>query len=654
MALRKDDIAALREAVRIDDIVGQYVTLRPAGVGSLKGLCPFHDERTPSFHVRPPVGHWHCFGCGEGGDVISFVQKINHMPFVEAVQWLADKAGMEVRDDGQGGRKGPREEPGRRQRLVEANAVAHQFFMDQMRTSAAETAREFLAERGFDGGAVGQFGLGFAPQGWDAVTKELRSKGFTEAELIASGIVSQGNRGVYDRFRGRLIWPIKDITGTVVGFGARRLFEDDKGPKYLNTPETALYKKSQVLYGLDLARRAISTTRQIVVVEGYTDVMACHLAGIDTAVATCGTAFGDDHVRLVRRLLGDVADAAAGMSFSNSIARGGEVIFTFDGDAAGQKAALKAFDQDQRFTAQTFVAVQPDGLDPCELRQTRGDQALAQLIAGREPLFAFAIRAALDAQDLRTAEGRVAGLRAAAPVVARIRDAALRNEYARDLAGRLGMNEEEVRRTVAHSRPSGEGSQGGRNGPERGRERDGRPDDHRAGASVGGYSQGGGGTYRRSGVDPVVKLEREALEVVLQLPEVAVEYGFDLLEGDTFVVPVHRAIHDVLRARGGAEAALNGTPGAWIETLRDAADEAAGAAISGMAVAPLPAATAEDQRRYAEGVLVALLRLTISRNIAEVRMALSQADPSSPEYSELFAELIELETSRRAIGTEDL
>ena len=204
-----------------------------------------------------------------------------------------------------------------------------------MRGPEAVAGRRFLAERGFDQAAADSFGVGYAPKGWDNLTKHLRGKGFTEAELAVSGLCTQGQRGVYDRFRGRLVWPIRDVTGTTVGFGARRLYEDDQGPKYLNTPDTALYKKSQVLYGLDLAKKNIAAQRQVVVVEGYTDVMAAHLAGIGTAVASCGTAFGEDHVRIVRRLLGDVEDESAGVAFSSRVSRGGEVIFTFDGDEAG-------------------------------------------------------------------------------------------------------------------------------------------------------------------------------------------------------------------------------------------------------------------------------------------------------------------------------
>ena len=287
--IRREDIAAVREACRIEEVVGEHVTLKSAGVGALKGLCPFHDEKTPSFHVRPVVGLWHCFGCGEGGDVISFIQKINHMSFVEAVEMLAQRYSITLHYE-EGGRRVREEEPGKRQRLLDAHNVAEDFYREQLMSHEAKPGRAFLANRGFSQSDSAQFGIGYSPQSWDSLTRLLRSRGFTDAEILAAGLASQGNRGIYDRFRGRLMWPIRDITGATVVFGARRLDDSDtNSPKYLNTPETAIYHKSQVLYGLDLAKREISRRRRIVIVEGYTDVMAAHVAGEVTAVATCGT-----------------------------------------------------------------------------------------------------------------------------------------------------------------------------------------------------------------------------------------------------------------------------------------------------------------------------------------------------------------------------
>ena len=422
--IRDDDVALVRERAKIDDIVREYVTLKAAGGGSLKGLCPFHDERSPSFHVTPSRGMWYCFGCGEGGDVLAFVQKIDHLSFAEVVEKLAVKTGVELRYV-EGG-AAINKQQGQRTRLIEAHKIAAAFYVEQLLTPDAQIGRTFLTERGFAAEAAKHFGVGFAPKSWDALTGHLRGKGFTDQELMAGGLVSQGNRGVYDRFRGRLVWPIRDLGGEVIGFGARKLFDDDEGPKYLNTPESPLYKKSQVLYGIDLARKDISKSQQAVIVEGYTDVMACHLAGVTTAVATCGTAFGAEHIKILRRLLMDDDQMR------------GEVIFTFDGDAAGQKAALRAFEEDQRFVTQTFVAIEGAGLDPCDLRLSQGDAAIKALVESRVPLFQFAIKSIIAGYDLNNAEGRIAALKEAAPVVAKIRDSALRPEYSRLLAGWLG------------------------------------------------------------------------------------------------------------------------------------------------------------------------------------------------------------------------
>ncbi|WP_460795212.1 DNA primase [Microbacterium sp. GXF0217] len=431
--IRQADVDEVKARINIADIVGERVALKSAGVGSLKGLCPFHDEKSPSFHVRPQVGYYHCFGCGASGDVYSFLREMDHVSFTEAVERLAGRVGYSLHyEDG-----GAAPETSGRSRLYAANTAAAEFFRSQLLTADAETGRRFLGERGFDAGAAAHFGVGFAPRGWDGLLKAMTAQGFSREELLAAGLLSQGQRGVYDRFRGRLVWPIRDVTGQTIGFGARKLFDDDQGPKYLNTPETPIYKKAQVLYGLDLAKRDISRgdPRRVVVVEGYTDVMACHLAGLTTAIATCGTAFGTDHIKVLRRVMGDDSGA-------------GEVVFTFDGDEAGQKAALRAFTEDDRFNAQTFVAVAPDGLDPCDLRLQRGDAAVRGLMDAKQPMFEFAIDRKLAGFDLATVEGRVGALRAAAPIVAEIRDRLLRPGYERVLARRLGMDPTDVHAEV--------------------------------------------------------------------------------------------------------------------------------------------------------------------------------------------------------------
>ncbi|MHC2999097.1 DNA primase [Microbacterium sp. HJ5] len=436
--IRQSDVEEVKARTNIADIIGERVALKNAGVGAMKGLCPFHDERSPSFNVRPQAGFYHCFGCGESGDVYSFLTKMDHVSFTEAVERLAGRIGYALHyEDG-----GAAPEHTGRARLYAANAAAAEFFRAQLLTPEADTARRFLGERGFDAGAAAHFGVGYAPKGWEGMRDALRTKGFTDEELTNAGLVSQGQRGVYDRFRGRVVWPIRDVTGQVIGFGARRLYDDDKGPKYLNTPETTIYKKTQVLYGLDLAKRDISREHRVVVVEGYTDVMACHLAGITTAIATCGTAFAADHITVLRRVMGDDSTA-------------GEVVFTFDPDAAGQKAALRAFADAKRFNAQTYVATGPEGLDPCDLRLKRGDAAVRALMETKAPMVEFVLDQRIAGFDLATVEGRVGALRASAPVVAELRDALLQPEYIRVLARRLGMDTEDVRREVERAARSG-------------------------------------------------------------------------------------------------------------------------------------------------------------------------------------------------------
>lgn len=626
---------AVRERAHIEDIVGQHVTLRSAGVGSMKGLCPFHDERSPSFHVRPQVGRYHCFGCGEGGDVIDFVQKVDGLGFSEAVEYLAGKVGLQLRYE-EGGAPRPGEEPGKRRRLIEAHKVAEEFYREQLSTPAAAAGRQFLAERGFDRSAAADFGVGFAPQGWDSLMRHLRGRGFTEAELSLSGLVSQGQRGVYDRFRGRLVWPIRELTGETVGFGARRLFEEDQGPKYLNTPETPLYKKSQVLYGIDLAKRDLQRDKRVVVVEGYTDVMAMHLSGVGTAVATCGTAFGSDHARIVRRLIGD-SGSSGGVQLASGASVGGEIIFTFDGDAAGQKAALRAFGEDQSFSAQTFVAVERSGMDPCELRQAKGPDAVRALVAGRTPLYEFVIRSTLASYDLRTAEGRIGALRAAAPIVAGIRDAALRPEYTRLLSGWLGIDDQDsVRRAVQGAST--------------------RPAAPRAERSVPSSEPVPVPVVRMpvpDRRDPVAQIERTALEVVLQRPDL-VAADFDELPSDAFGAPAYRAVHEAIRAAGGLAVARpllqsSGGSTGWVGAVIEQAAEPVRPLVTELAVAPLPEDRPESLEGYVKGVVLRLVEIGFTRHIADLRGRLqrmdAEADPAA--YQAAFAELVEVEGRRR-------
>jgi DNA primase len=615
--IRKSDIDEVRSRTNIADIIGDYVTLKSAGAGSMKGLCPFHEERSPSFNVRPQVGRYHCFGCGEGGDVFSFLQKMDSVSFAEAVERMAARIGYQLHyEDG-----GSAVDHGNRARILAANAAAAEFFAAQLKTPDAEPGRAFLGQRGFDPAAAERFGVGFAPRG-GAVGKHLKTLGFSEDELVTAGLLGRGERGdVYDRFRGRLVWPIRDVTGATLGFGARKLLDDDTGPKYLNTPETPVYHKSQVLYGLDLAKRDIARGRQVVVVEGYTDVMACHLAGVTTAVATCGTAFGVDHIKVVRRMIGDVENADTTGT--------GEVVFTFDPDEAGQKAASRAFAEEHRFAAQTFVAVAPEGLDPCDLRLNRGDEAVRRLIKTRKPMFEFKIRRELAAHDLETVEGRVAALRAAAPVVAGIRDRALGIGYVRNLAGWLGMEPGEVQGAVEAARR--------REQPHAAAQQEAPSETTEAEPSL-----------TRLATDATTRTERDVLMALLQHPE----HVGQPLTALAATVPFTDRSLAVVR---DAIAATAGEPGGsdWVSRVTAEVPERYATLVGQLAVAPIP--EREDKLAvYCRRLIADFVDRDLLRRKVELLGASQRLDAAAEpqRYGEVQRELVRIENERRSLREE--
>jgi DNA primase len=602
--IKEEDVAHVRERSPIDEVIADYVQLKSAGGGQKKGLCPFHDEKSPSFHVTPSKGFFHCFGCQASGDVIAFLMKIDHLSFTETIERLADRMGYQLRYEQGNFTPAP---AGNRSRLIAANALAAKFYQDQLNTSPlAAHARELMTKRGFDKGACETFGVGYAPDEWDGLTKFLREQGFTIDELETAGLSKMGQRGPIDKFRNRLTWPIKDISGDVVGFGARKLAsdEEDQGPKYLNTSETPIYKKSQVLYGLDMAKKEIAKKRQVVVVEGYTDVMAAQLAGITTAVATCGTAFGADHIRIIRRLLMD-DDAFRG-----------EVIFTFDGDAAGQKAAMRAFTEDQKFVTQTFVAVEPNGLDPCDLRQQKGDLALRDLIAKRVPLFEFAIRTELALHKLDSAEGRVNALNATAPLVAQIRDKSLRPEYARLLAGWLGVEVETVSSAVA---------QGVKRQPQQS-------------APATNEEETPQVQWRPNPQEPRLILEREVLKARLQMPTLISNWRE--IESGAFTHPAYMQLAKII-------AEVDEKSSIEIEQI---SDENMRSLFTELNVEPIRA-DGEVTGHYVESIVARLREVGISRAIAELKSSLQRLNPveNEQEYNQAFASLVALETTRRGL-----
>ncbi|WP_346045978.1 DNA primase [Actinomadura chokoriensis] len=645
--IRNEDIALVRERASIDAVIGEYLQLRSAGGGNLKGLCPFHDEKSPSFNVTPSRGLYFCFGCEAGGDVIKFVQEIEHLSFSEAVERLAAQAGIQLRYE-EGGGRGPRQDGGQRARLIEAHKAAAEYYTGNLESPEGAIGRKFLSERGFEAADAARFGVGFAPREWEGLVRHLRGRGFADRDIVAGGLAKEGRRGPMDRFRGRLMWPIRDLSGDVIGFGARRLYEDDDGPKYLNTPESPLFHKSSVLYGADLAKKEIARRRQAVVVEGYTDVMACHLAGVPTAIATCGTAFGDEHIKVLRRLLMDQDEFR------------GEVIFTFDGDAAGRKAALRAFDDEQKFVSQTFVAVQPDGLDPCDLRIRHGDAAVRDLVASRLPLFEFAVRSAIEQHDLDTVEGRLAALDAAAPVVAAIKDRSRRHMYAVNLDRWLGIMDEQfvlrrvrelanrrhARERAGHGRaPAGNGRDGyGRDG----RNGNGRPGDGRNGN---GRNGNGSAEPRRPAFDPSdpeVQRERELLKLAVQRPALLGPV-FDEVPAEAFIAPPHAAVRAVLAAAGGVTAA--GNVAEWVSLLLESApNDQVRDLITKLGVEPVRSAQDSDDR-YAMELLARIQERQLTRMIADAKSKLGRLNPveAQEEYHRLFGDLVALEQQRRVL-----
>ncbi|WP_314934449.1 DNA primase [Rothia mucilaginosa] len=693
--IRKEDIDEVRARTDIREVIEGYVSLKSSGMGRFVGLCPFHDERSPSFSVSAQVGFYHCFGCGESGDVYDFVMAMEHTGFAETVERLAARIGYTLRYEG--GKPGDRYEAGMRRRLLDAHKIAAEFFERNLYSPDAQEAQRFLGARGFDPAATRKFGVGYAPRGWDHLLKHLRSQGFTDEELKATGMFSEGNRGLYDRFRGRIMWPIRTIAGETIGFGARRLFDDDQGPKYLNTPETQLYKKSQVLYGIDLAKRDMAKNKQVVIVEGYTDVMAAHLAGITTAVATCGTAFGPGHIKMVRRMITDDGS-------------GGEIIFTFDGDAAGQKAAMAAFQEDQRFVAQTFVAVAENGMDPCDLRLHKGDAAVRSLIASRRPLFEFAIDSTLAKYDLATLEGRVLAMRAIAPIIAGIKDRDLRPAYMRKVSGQLGLELDEIQRAVAYAQnhpklsrsqqaeataaaPRYERLNGGPQsvpgyagapgytGIQGAAHADAPydpaydappPEDYAAPSAYAGQNAA---AHPPSNIqpaapqpeatapaveefltpdprDPVARLEKAALEIALQHPELISVEQWRNLATVQFRYRTHREV-----AAGIIHAAtvMAPTPGIeWINCVRSGAVEGVHPAIAELAVSPLPISSDEHLPNFVTGALNALFEQQIARQKSDLMMRLEQlsANPDDEEFEAVQRQLLELEMRRRQLNAQ--
>ncbi|MBW3088515.1 DNA primase [Bifidobacterium sp. 82T24] len=680
----KEDIEKVRAAADLYDIVSADVTLKASGSGTFMGLCPFHDEKTPSFSVRPALGSWHCFGCGLGGDVFKYVEQSENVGFADAVEILADKYHIELHYDS----NQPQQRQGsKRSRLLEANDEAQRFFVSQIMSREALAARKLLAGRNFSQADCERFGCGYAPQGWDNLVRHLASKGFTHQEMMDAGLARQGQRGVYDYFRGRVTWPIRDSAGRTLGFGARKLYDDDTiQAKYINTPDTSLYHKNQVLYGLDLAKSNIVKKRQVVIVEGYTDVMACHLAGVDTAVATCGTAFGREHAKIVRRLISD--DKLGGLQLIGpGKNRTSRVVFTFDGDAAGQKAALHAFGLDGAFLSQTFVAVADDNLDPCDLRIQRGDGAVRTLIDNAYPLYDFVSNTAIDQFDTQYTTGQMGAVKAVVPVIAQIRDRSLVNLYARKAARRVGVDLDVMLREVGNARRQLRVRDEDAYAP-----RDRRRYDN--GGEYAGAGARGGDPYadpaRRRALerqdaltqgyyridDAVFICEQQFMGILIQVPRSVNRAMFAQLTVDSFMTPVFRSMYQALEAAGGLPS--NDTPqGLWMHNLSKAAGPMLEGVVNELAVMPLPLPSAERdsqqvtdemaqsssavsaplrpatdaEKQYASELLVRLLDMGYMRLIARNKRRMNQL-PEGEEKFRLLGEITKLEANRKNLQAE--
>ncbi|MFN6315221.1 MAG: DNA primase [Rhodoluna sp.] len=611
------DIEQIKQRISIADVVGEYVQLKLAGVGSLKGLCPFHDEKSPSFNVRGDQGFYHCFGCGEGGDVYKFLQKLENITFYEAVEKCAAKISYQIQYE-----SGSRDDSVNRGRLLAANEAAAKFFAEQLNSAEAQEARNFLSTRNFDKAAAELFGVGYAPKSWTALTDHLKAQGFTEEELIKVDLLVAKEGKRYDKFRGRLIWPIRDATNAVIGFGARKIYEDDPLAKYINTSETPVYHKSQVLYGLDLAKKEIVQNRQVVVVEGYTDVMACHLAGIKTAVATCGTAFGGDHIRRINQLFGSSDQAAS-------------VIFTFDPDAAGQKAAMRAFESSSKFIASTFVAIGPEGLDPCDLRIKQGDQAIANMISSRRPIYEFALDQKISGHDLTTYPGRLSAATAAVPVLAKLSDLGAREQYVRILAAKVQLSADEINRLLSQelTRQRSQAVQSSRRGdydPVEPAQADDQPEFPAPNLN-----------------DANTRFEQEVLAVLLQIPIAWNQEQINQVCGELFAALSYNVIAQAVRASAAQLAEPN-----WIDRILQNTPDPLHSLIRSIAAKPLPVSSADQAKEYAEGVINAAIKKILVRDRAAMISALALIDKeSNPEqHGKVQRDLVSLEEKIRALA----
>jgi DNA primase len=583
--IRQDDVEQVRERANIVDVVQQYVGLKKAG-RAFSGLCPFHTEKTPSFTVDPAKQVFYCFGCGKGGNVFHFLMEVEHLTFPEAVERLAHAAGITLRYEGV--TQDDRRVRSRRESLYRANQQAAEMYQRfLLEAPEAEAVRKYLQSRGFSKEAVEEFGVGYAPRYPDFLLRRM-AKQLSPELLVEAGLALKDSSGaVRDRFRARITFPVHDLAGRVVGFGAR-LLEGD-GPKYMNSPETPIYRKGEMLYNLHRAKTAIASSARAHVVEGYTDVMALHRGDVQTAVATCGTALSEGHMRLLSR-------------FAE------RVVLAFDSDEAGARAAERAYGFFEQFPVEIQVLVLPEGLDPADFVRQEGAEAFEKLAADALPLVEYMLERSVGEADLDTPEAKDRAWRKALPIIEGLESDVLRGQYAGRLADMVGISGTEVR--LAMSRPP--------------------------------MGAGERGTREMKEPEPAVRVparevEREALKLLLQFADTLHE-ELAGLEEEHFSTERHRKVFSFVRTN----------PGHPSELVERAQEEGMSRLLAELSVEVL---RGEPTAYYAERVVSRLEELSLKRRIDTIKKRLERLNPvTDPQtYDSLFEEYVSLEGERRKV-----
>jgi DNA primase len=593
--IRQEDVAEVRERTDIVKLIGQYLTLKKAGHDSLTGICPFHTEKTPSLSVSPAKQVFYCFGCGEHGDALGFLMKVESLSFPEAVERLARDAGIQLRYEAES--PADRRAAGRRQALHRANANASGLFHTMLvKGKEGRDAREYLASRGIDRTAAEEFEIGYAPMYSDFLLRRL-SGSFSPELLVEAGLAVRGD-SIRDRFRGRITFPIHDLSGQHVAFGGRLLVSAEGQPKYLNTNETPVYRKGRVLYNLHRARADMTRSGRAFVVEGYTDVIALARGGVPTAVATCGTALGEDHYQLLSRFAS-------------------EVVLTFDADEAGARAAERAFAFHERFPLRTRVLVLPDGLDPADFVQQRGGEEFQRLADRAVPLVEFMIERAIKGADLASVEGRTAAVHAALPIVAGLDDEVRRQEYASMLADRAGVSTSSV---FAELDRLPRGAQAEVGGPAR------PPGDSRPGGPL------SAGPSR----SPQQRVEWDMLKLLAQSQD-AFEAVAGELTDEHFERAGHRRLLQLLLDAKGDVRSVVGSE----DDGGEGEDPKLAAQVAALATEPIDLAATPDNARL---VWWRLEEFRLKRAIDALRRELQKVNPvtDAERYDAMFADLARL------------